>query len=381
MVLRGLQSTGSSGAIALAIAVVSDVATSAERGKYVGFASAGILTGPAFGPVIGGALADTLGWRAIFWFLVIFGGCFLIIFLIIFPETCRNVVGNGSIPAHGINLSLIGYVQQRRRAREVGELEETVAQPKKKRTWAIPNPLLTLKIIGEKESALILIYNGIAFSGQMIVTSSFPSMLAAPPYNYNDLQVGLCFLPLGVGAVSASLIGGYLTDWNFRRHAKKVGMIINKAKQQDLTNFPIERARIEVILPHHFVSICAILTFGWLMQYRVNIAGPEIASFCIGYFVTASFNVSNTLLIDLHRKAPATATAAVNLFRCLISAGFVAAIIPMTNAMGRGWAFTFFAFLQAIVTLALFGLWKWGPKWRKEQNEKEAAKAAHEKKG
>jgi MFS family permease len=31
----------------------------------------GTLFGPLFGPLLGGIFAQTLGWRAIFWFLVI----------------------------------------------------------------------------------------------------------------------------------------------------------------------------------------------------------------------------------------------------------------------------------------------------------------------
>ncbi len=86
-VLRCVQSTGSSATIAMCSAVVSDVATAAERGKYMGFTLAGSLLGPAIGPVIGGILADFLGWRAIFWFLTIMGAAFLLVFAIFFPET------------------------------------------------------------------------------------------------------------------------------------------------------------------------------------------------------------------------------------------------------------------------------------------------------
>jgi MFS family permease len=51
LVLRCVQASGSSATIALAIAVVADVATSAERGKFMGYATGGILVGPAFGHV------------------------------------------------------------------------------------------------------------------------------------------------------------------------------------------------------------------------------------------------------------------------------------------------------------------------------------------
>lgn len=53
LVLRMLQSGGSSGTIALVYAVVADIAPSSERGKWMGIVGAGITIGPAVGPVIG----------------------------------------------------------------------------------------------------------------------------------------------------------------------------------------------------------------------------------------------------------------------------------------------------------------------------------------
>lgn len=58
LILRMVQAVGCSAALALAFAVVADLATSAERGKYMGYAGAGILMGPAFGPTIGGILCQ-----------------------------------------------------------------------------------------------------------------------------------------------------------------------------------------------------------------------------------------------------------------------------------------------------------------------------------
>jgi MFS family permease len=53
LVLRMLQSGGSSGTIALVYAVVADIAPSSERGKWMGIVGSGITIGPAVGPVIG----------------------------------------------------------------------------------------------------------------------------------------------------------------------------------------------------------------------------------------------------------------------------------------------------------------------------------------
>jgi MFS family permease len=45
LILRMVQAVGGTAAIALTYAVVADIATSAERGKYMGYEGAGILVG------------------------------------------------------------------------------------------------------------------------------------------------------------------------------------------------------------------------------------------------------------------------------------------------------------------------------------------------
>ncbi|KAK5199433.1 hypothetical protein LTR16_006222, partial [Cryomyces antarcticus] len=124
-VLRCLQSTGSSGTIALGNGVVADVATASERGSYMGWATSGPMIGPAIGPVLGGVLSQFLGWRSIFWFLVIMAIVYLVPFLITFPEIGRNVVGNGSSPPQGWNMSLLNYFEVRRTAKAHDELSRT----------------------------------------------------------------------------------------------------------------------------------------------------------------------------------------------------------------------------------------------------------------
>ena len=98
VILRCLQSTGSASTIAIGAGVVGDIANRAERGGYMGIYQAGSLAPLTLGPVLGGVFAKTLGWRAIFWFLTIYSGAFLILLIIILPETLRSMVGNGWSP-------------------------------------------------------------------------------------------------------------------------------------------------------------------------------------------------------------------------------------------------------------------------------------------
>jgi MFS family permease len=58
LILRMLQSAGSSGTVAIANAVVADVATSAERGLYIGITSLTGILAPSLGPILGGVISQ-----------------------------------------------------------------------------------------------------------------------------------------------------------------------------------------------------------------------------------------------------------------------------------------------------------------------------------
>ena len=66
----------------MAQTVIADVVTPRERAKYVGYISAVWAISSVAGPVVGGALADHVGWPMIFWINLPLGG---IAFLICRP--------------------------------------------------------------------------------------------------------------------------------------------------------------------------------------------------------------------------------------------------------------------------------------------------------
>lgn len=83
---------------------------------------------------MGGVFAQTLGWRAIFWFLTIASGVITTLFLFFFPETLRSIVGDGSIPPPTLNASPIMILQRKRKERELRAAglepeEDDVARP------------------------------------------------------------------------------------------------------------------------------------------------------------------------------------------------------------------------------------------------------------
>ena len=79
-------------------------------------------------------------------------------------------------------------------------------------------------------------------------------------------------------------------------------------------------------------------------------------------------------MVDIYPMKPATVTAANNVVRCLLGAAASAAITPMSDAMGNGWAYTLLALLFVVSTVGSASTIKYGIKWRKERGEKEELK-------
>ncbi|KAM6482696.1 major facilitator superfamily domain-containing protein [Trichoderma sp. SZMC 28011] len=358
LVLRCLQSAGSSGTLALSYAVVADITPTAERGKYMGFVSVGINIGPAIGPVIGGLLSQYLGWPSIFWFCAIFVAVWLVPWVTTVPEMCRNVVGNGTIPPQSWNITLVEFLKRRKSGEE--------REPGPKRKLRFPNPLGTLLITFDKQMSQILLIAAIIYCNFILVAATL-STLFTEIYNYNELEVGLCFLPYGLGCCMTVVLQGYVVDWNYRRIAKKLGVDPSHGRRNEIGDFPIESARIQPIYPCLLAGAAAVIGYGWALQAETSVAGPLVLIFLIGMLVPSTFSILNTLIVDLYPGSPATAAAANNLVRCLFGAGATAVVDYMIDAMGRGWCFTFLALLMVACLPWLRFIEKRGPRWRAEK--------------
>jgi MFS family permease len=374
LVLRMVQSSGSSATVALANAVAADLVTSAERGSYVGYTSVAGILAPTLSPIIGGLISEYAGWRWIFWFLLIFSVTFFVPFLLLFPETCRKIVGNGSIPPPALSHSLPTYLRERRLKKQgQHHLFEERDELAGNRKLQFPNPLSVLVIVFNKQASLILLSNGILFASWYVMSASLPSQFQTR-YGLNDAQIGLLFIPMGVGSIISAFTTGKVIDWNYRRHARKLGMPVQRSRQDDLTNFPIERARLEISLPLLYLGAVAVVAYGWLLEYNTGIASVCVIMFVFGFCIIAGFNCMNILMVDIYPGKPASATAANNLVRCLLGAGSSAVVIPLINAIGVGWTSTLSAFLWIAFSPLIFLLMRLGPRWRKAMKAKREAK-------
>lgn len=378
MVLRCIQSAGSSGTVSLAQAVAADIVTSTERGVYVSYMSVAPQAGPSLGPIIGGLIAQYLGWHWIFWFLLIVSGAIFIPVFLFFPETCRKVVDDGAVPPPKWNRCVTNGLKERRAVREgetiPWEKRDELARARS-HVRKLPNPWESIRIIFMKQAGFIMLYTAIVLCGYYAVVSLIPSQFGTI-YGFNEIQIALCYLPFGFGSLLAGLVRGRMIDSRYRIHAKRRGLPLEKNRNVDLSNFPIERARLEVAVPTLALATATEIGFGWMVQAKVNLAGPLIFLFVIGFCTSASVNVVQVLLVDTFPGRAGSATAANNLMRCWFGAGVTSGVIPLINKIGIGWTTTFFALLPVLFSPILWYVMVNGPQWRREYRERLEQKAA-----
>ncbi|KDQ24734.1 hypothetical protein PLEOSDRAFT_1078768 [Pleurotus ostreatus PC15] len=392
MLLRCLQAAGSASTTTTGAGVIGDIAIPAERGGFFGIYSLGPLVGPSIGPVIGGALADGLGWRAIFWFLCIASaGCF--VFLLLFlPETLRAMVGNGSIRPPKIYQPLVPIFAAQRAGQPTSDEDPKII-------FKFKNPL---RILTYPDVLTLLLFNGILYAVFTVVTASLSSLFTDIYPFLDQTRIGLCFLSIGggcaVGAIATGRIldreyqaikrelikkamiqqaedekqpqPGIATDHEAAAESKKKNIIMEVTKDE---NFPIERARLRTV-PYLLILYAGCVTgYGWCLQRRVSLAGPLILQFLIGLIGIMIMNTTQTLFIDLLPGQSSSITACNNLVRCSLGAALVGVVDIILRALTPGWTYVLFGGL-CLVMMPLVFIVQWtGPQCRAKRRARAAS--------
>ncbi|PQE21264.1 hypothetical protein CJF32_00006396 [Rutstroemia sp. NJR-2017a WRK4] len=388
--LRMLQSLGASATVAIGYGVVADMVTPAERGRMLGptmyrccsdtdasYILKATNLGPILGPVIGGPLAATAGWRWVFWLLTILGSVFLLLILLFLPETCKTIVGNGSIPAQGWNRSWVSYLsgapteKQSLDAEEQHAISEITSPSRTKNFMAfIPNPWKSVRLLLEKDTSLVLSLSGMFYMAYYIVQASIPTSLSQI-YHYSAAGIGLCYFAIGVGVAIGGYINGKVMDHNYRSTAQNYGLEINKVAGDDLRAFPIEEARSRFAVIYILLHSVLLVGYGWLLHQKTHVAGPLILQFCIGFIATVIVQTFNTLLVDIHQDTPSTAAAAGNIVRCGLAAGGVAVMQPLLRRLGYGFFFTVLGCVTGGAGLiSVFIIRRQSMRWRIQRGDK-----------
>ncbi|KAL9033781.1 MAG: hypothetical protein Q9214_007346, partial [Letrouitia sp. 1 TL-2023] len=144
-------------------------------------------------------------------------------------------------------------------------------------------------------------------------------------YSIDYLTAGLVYLPSGISGILAAYLTGKLLDYEYRRTAQKYGLTVSKSTNE-ITNFPIEEARLHSVFYFITISTIATVGYGWTLQARTHIAAPIVMQSITGGTPVAIFVICGGLLTDLNPDRSATVQASYNLIRCALGGAGVAII-------------------------------------------------------
>ena len=376
LVLRGVQAAGSAATISIGTGVIADIAAPSERGGFIGTNSGIRMIGQALGPLVGGIFNGLWGFRSIFWLLTVLGAVVLAMLLTFLPETHRAIAGNGTVPLHGFHRPWIYLLTSPPK-----EWTECPSEPRTSRpSLLFKEVLIPLRHLLEKDILALLTWGALIYTVWSMVTSSTTVVLIGEFPTLTDIELGLCFLPNGLGCVLGSISTGKLMDYNFKRVEKQYKLkhgIARDAKVKGSKDFPYERARLSPMPYFSIIFIFTTVLYGASYELNdvnrfavANLIISLVLQFFIAFTATAIFSINSAMLVDCFPTGAAGAAAVNNLARCSLGALGVGVIQLMIDRIHIRNAFVILAAIVTACSPLVWIEWKWGERWRLERESR-----------
>ncbi|EED14213.1 MFS transporter, putative [Talaromyces stipitatus ATCC 10500] len=291
--------------------VITDIFEPLYRGQATGFFMVGSVAGPALGPCIGGVIVTFSHWRDIYWLQAAMSGFGLVLSIIVIPSIKREVE-----VVHVAGAQKLSLYKTLQKFNPLGVFRQLLS----------PNILLADVTCG----CLAVTQYGILTSVRHVINPRFN--LTTP------LISGIFYIAPGAGFFVGSIVGGRLSDRTVRRYiAKRNGIRL----PGDRLNSGL--IGLFVILP------ISLLLLGWGLQEGIGgLALPIVAAFWAGVGLMGTFNALNTYTAEVNPAKKAEVICTKYIVQYLFGAGSSAAIVPLIDAIGVGWSFTFLVALDFI---------------------------------
>jgi EmrB/QacA subfamily drug resistance transporter len=222
ILFRVLQGLGAGGLISLVQVLISDIISPRERGRYVGLLGAVIAVGTAGGPLLGGVITDSVGWRWNFYVAVPFAVVALVLIqrTLRLPERARRRVSidyaGAILITAGVSLLLI-WVSLAGSQFEWGSVTSLVMAVASVLLLIaavivetmVKEPILPMGLFANRTFTLVVLASltvGVAlFSSSVFLSQYFQLSRGATP-----TQSGLLSLPQVLGSLVASTLIGVI---------------------------------------------------------------------------------------------------------------------------------------------------------------------------
>ncbi|KAL6304116.1 MFS polyamine transporter [Sparassis latifolia] len=324
--------------------VIVDIWDPVNRGHATSMFVAGVFTGPVLGPIVGGFLTSSyLGWRWVFWIMMIFAGTCTVIMIFFLPETYAPVI-------------------LQRKARRLRKADPVANKDKfaehEKSDWSVRGVLHRtlyrpiIMLVMEPILVLVTLYTAFIYG---ILYSLFEAMpvIFMGKHGFTIGECGLIFIGVGIGTTF-----GAATFWFLSRH--------HDALIPKWHGFPPPEGRLTGAMIGAPTLIIGCFWLGWTGAYAsVSWVAPAFATIFIGYGVSLVFVSFISYLVDTYLLYAASALSANTLVRSAIAAGFPLFTVQMYDNLGINWACTLLGLILVVLLPSPFLFYKYGATIRK----------------
>ncbi|KAI0415521.1 major facilitator superfamily domain-containing protein [Xylaria grammica] len=316
--------------------MIGDLVPPEKRGRALSGWQLGPLLGPVIGPVAGGYIAQNLGWRWLFWLIVILSGVLTLLYLMI-PETYRPILlarKAARLQKEDGSKIYIAAGSTRSTARVL--LLRSIVRPIK---MLLKSPIV---LILSLQLAVIYGYLYLLFTTFIFVFEG--------QYHFQAGAAGLSYLGLGVGFLIALVGNGLTSDYIAKKRAGG-----GEIKPE---------SRLAPLLLGVLLIPAGLIWYGWTAEYQIHWIVPIIGTLFIGVGINLVWIPIQSYLIDAFTIYAASALAANTVVRSIFGVVLPLAGQPLYDKLGLGWGNTLLAFIALATAPLTWLIMKYGERIR-----------------
>ncbi|KAL4942932.1 hypothetical protein BDV06DRAFT_235104 [Aspergillus oleicola] len=369
--------------LALGGGSISDLLEPEQMGTAMAIWGLGSLIAPVFAPIAGGYLSEDVGWRWIFWVIVIPMGILTILFPFLIQETYAPVLLERK--ASRLRKSTGNPNFKSKLARDIG-----VSQ----RRYILQTMIRPLWYLVTSPILMLLALNVAVVYGYQYLVFTTLSYIFQETYGLSSGTSGLVYLGNGIGSVLGVFIIGYASDKVTARRKRKLEQEYHDQQQDQqlelppwnlgtaanapstTTPTPTSTPNKPTIPPSSFLwpmipsSILvppSLLWYGWSLQHKTHPVLPLVGLGVFGFAMMGIFQPPQIYVVNAFGGRDgeggghgASALAGVQVLRSLVGALLPLGGRGLYDALGMGWGDSLLAFISLAlvpvpVLLVLYG--------------------------
>ena len=330
LVFRLLAGIAGSAPLALGVGVIADLFPTKQRGLATAVFTGPVLLAPLAAPVVGGWIAQRLGWRWVFYIVAILGIVATTLLFTLLQETNASVL-------------LERKTREWRKRFGRPELKScyddgTNALQQFKDAIVRPLKLLFLSPIVSLMSIHIAFLYGLCYLLYNVISMAFERQ-----YGFTIGEAGLAYMGIAVGFLLGLMLASTPND-----------RIVERMTERNRGIFKPE-FRLPLLWVAAFTMPVGMFWYGWTMQAGKHWILPIIGLAPFGFSLMLTVMPVTTYLIDAFERHAASALAANTVLRSLAAAFLPLAGPRLYAKLGQGWASSTLGFIAiAFIPIPIF---------------------------